>query len=70
MSGNQDGKSLETMTGTQICLVEEAIKYCLEEYLIGYKSLIEFQYEIGPSEWYIKYVIVKVQCSRLIQQAQ
>ena len=60
MRGNQDGKFLEKMHRTLICLVAGAIRHCLREYLVEYKSLIEFKYETAASEWYIGRVMVKV----------
>ena len=60
MRGNRDGKFLEKMNGTLICLVAGAIRHCLREYLIGDKSLIQFKYKTAASEWYIGRVMVKV----------
>lgn len=50
MRGNRDGKFLDKINGTLICLVAGAIRHCLREYHIGDKSLIEFKYEIAVSE--------------------
>ena len=58
--GNQDGKFLEKINRTRICLVAGAIRHCLREYLIGDKTLSEFKYETAASEWYIGRVMVKV----------
>ena len=59
MRGNWDGKFLEQMNRTLICLVAGAIRHCLKVYLIGDKSLIQFKYKTAASEWYIRRVMVK-----------
>ena len=50
MRGNWDGKFLEKINRTRICLVAGAIRHCLREYLIGDKTLSEFKYETAASE--------------------
>ena len=49
-SGNWNGKFLQKMNRTWICLMAGAIRHCLSKYLIGDKSLIEFKDETAASE--------------------